>query len=67
VTYFWTVSSNGTIVSGQGSNSITVQWNTAGPGTVQVTETNTSTGCTGSTVLPVTINPKPTTTPITHN
>jgi len=67
VTYFWTVSSNGTIVSGQGTNSITVQWNTAGPGTVQVTETYTSTGCTGTNVLPVTVTPKPTTTPITHN
>ena len=67
VTYFWTVSANGTVVSGQGTNSITVQWNTAGPGTVQVTETDTSTGCSGSNVLPVTVNPKPTTTPITHN
>ena len=67
VTYFWTVSSNGTIVSGQGTNSITVQWNTAGPGTVQVTEADTSTGCTGTNVLPVTVTPKPITTPITHN
>lgn len=39
-TYTWTVSANGTIISGQGTNSIVVQWNSGTTGTVSVTETN---------------------------
>jgi len=38
-TYTWTVSSNGIIVSGQGTPSVQVQWNTGVAGTVTVTET----------------------------
>lgn len=38
-TYNWTVSPNGTITSGQGTNTITVTWNTIGTGTVDVTQT----------------------------
>jgi hypothetical protein len=38
-TYLWSVSGNGTIISGQGTNSITVQWNSGTAGTVTITET----------------------------
>jgi hypothetical protein len=65
-TYTWTIA-GGTIVSGQGTNSITVNWTTVGPGNVAVTETITSTTCSAGVTKPVTINPKPITTPITHN
>jgi len=36
--YLWTVSTNGAIVNGQGTNSITVQWNSGTVGTVSVSE-----------------------------
>ncbi len=42
--YVWTVSSGGTIVSGQGTAVLNVTWNQIGPQTVSVTYTNT-TGC----------------------
>ena len=57
----------GIIISGQGTNSITVQWTTAGPGSVQVTETVGGSGCSATATKTVTVNPKPITTPITHN
>ena len=38
-TYLWTVSANGIIVSGQGTNSILVEWQSGTIGTVSVTET----------------------------
>jgi hypothetical protein len=65
-TYNWVVT-GGTIATGQGTNQITVTWTTAGAGSVTVTETITATGCSANTVKNVTINPKPVTTPITHN
>jgi hypothetical protein len=65
-TYNWTVT-GGTIVTGQGTNSITVNWTTVGPGNVSVTEAITATSCNIGTSKPVTINSKPVTTPITHN
>jgi large repetitive protein len=65
-TYNWTVA-GGTIASGQGTNTITVTWTTAGTGSVSVTQTITATGCSGSNTLNVTVNPKPVTSPITHN
>ena len=65
-TYTWAVA-GGTIISGQGTNSITVNWTTVGLGNVSVTETITSTTCSAPATKPVTINPKPITTPITHN
>lgn len=43
--YTWTVSAGGSITSGQGTNSITVAWNTAGANTVSVNEMITATGC----------------------
>ncbi len=65
-TYTWTVT-GGTIITGQGTNSITVNWTTIGAGNVSVTETITATTCSANAVRPVTINPKPITTPISHN
>ena len=51
--YTWTVSAGGTITAGQGTNSLTVTWNTAGAQNVTVTYTNTA-GCSAST--PATYN-----------
>ncbi len=65
-TYNWTVV-GGTIATGQGTNTITVTWTTAGPGSVSVAQTITASGCTGNNTLNVTVNPKPVTSPITHN
>ncbi|MBL7746579.1 MAG: hypothetical protein JNM19_04080, partial [Chitinophagaceae bacterium] len=65
-TYTWTVT-GGTIVTGQGTNTITVSWTTAGAGSVSVTESITATGCSAVNTLNVTVNPKPVTSPITHN
>lgn len=52
-TYTWTVSSPGVLVGGQGTNSITVNWNGANPGTIpnaiSVFPTNQF-GCVGPTV-----------------
>ncbi len=60
--YVWTVSSGGTIVSGAGTNAITVNWNTAGSETVSVSYSN-SFGCPAitPTVYAVLVNPKPAT------
>jgi len=53
-TYTWSVISPGTITSGQGTNQITVNWNSAGPGfipnAVSVFATNQF-GCVSPTVL----------------
>lgn len=58
--YTWNVSSGGSIYSGQGTNSISVAWNSAGPQTVSVNYTNLS-GCTAAnpTVYNVTVNGPP--------
>lgn len=55
-TYFWTIN-NGTLNSGQGNDSVLVDWsNISGPGSVTVIET-TDLGCSSDpVVLPVTIN-----------
>ena len=60
-TYLWTVN-GGTIVSGQNTNSIAVQWTTVGTGTVIVTATNTSGSltCSNSDTIFVNVNPVPT-------
>jgi hypothetical protein len=57
--YVWTVT-GGTIVSGNGSNSITVNWGAGPAGEVTVSYTNAS-GCTAAsaTVYPVSITPLP--------
>ncbi|HLG35061.1 MAG TPA: PKD domain-containing protein [Bacteroidia bacterium] len=63
-TFTWTVT-GGTIASGQGNDTIFVDWGSAGGGTVTVVETN-SFGCAGApVVLNVTINPLPNTSVIT--
>ncbi|MCX6249756.1 MAG: hypothetical protein NTX61_03295 [Bacteroidetes bacterium] len=46
--YIWTISSGGTITSGQGTASITVTWNVAGTQWVKVNYTNAN-GCTAIT------------------
>ena len=57
--YAWNVSPPGTILSGQYSSSISVDWGaTAGAGTVTVSAWNNATGCMGSSApLAVTITP----------
>lgn len=63
-TFTWTVT-GGTIASGQGNDTIFVDWGSAGGGTVTVVETN-SFGCVGApVVLNITINPLPNTSAIT--
>ncbi len=58
--YVWTIS-NGTIISGQGTDSVYVQWDTAGVGTITVVDTNAA-GCSGIIqTLIVTIYPIPVT------
>ena len=56
-TYNWTISAPGTITSGVGTNSITVNWNTFSPGihinAVTVYAINTATGCQST---PITLN-----------
>jgi hypothetical protein len=57
--YAWSVG-GGSIASGAGTNSITVDWGSAGAGTVQLTQTTLATGCVTTTpVYNVTINPNP--------
>jgi hypothetical protein len=66
--YVWGISTGGTITAGQGTNSITVTWNTAGAQNVSVNY-NDGNGCTASTptVLPVIINALPATSAIYHD
>jgi gliding motility-associated-like protein len=58
--YNWYVSSGGSIISGSGTDSIIVTWNTAGSDTVTVNYINKH-GCTDtvSTIYLVTVNPLP--------
>jgi hypothetical protein len=65
-TYTWVVV-GGTIATGQGTNSITVTWTTPGAGSVSVTESVATSGCSGNTLKAVVVTPKPVTSPITHN
>jgi subtilisin-like proprotein convertase family protein len=57
-TYAWTVT-GGTIIAGQGTNSITVTAGAAGTATVTVTETVTATGCVSTVSRAVTVNAIP--------
>jgi hypothetical protein len=66
-TYSWTVSAGGTIIGDNTGNSIVVEWTTTGTKTVTVTETMCGTGCSKTVTKNITVNPKPTTTPITHD
>jgi len=58
--YTWTVSAGGTIISGAGTESITVQWTTSGAKTITVNYTNGG-GCTAvsATILNLMVNPSP--------
>lgn len=59
-TFQWTVSPTNATVQGQGTNSITVTFPTAGTGTVQVLQTNGQTGCSKlSQIVNVTIGAVP--------
>jgi hypothetical protein len=61
--YTWTIT-NGTITSGLGTGSITVNWDSAGTGTLTVVDSN-SFGCYGVVqTVSVTINPIPITSPV---
>ncbi len=57
--YSWNVT-GGSIASGQGTNTITIDWGTTASGTVQITETNTLTNCVTITSRTITIHPLPT-------
>ncbi|OYU96540.1 MAG: hypothetical protein CFE21_09150 [Bacteroidetes bacterium B1(2017)] len=57
-TYRWTVN-GGTIVLGQGTDSITVSWGAAGLGSVQAIDSVNATGCKGSSSIGVTKNAIP--------
>ncbi len=56
LTYNWAVT-GGTITAGQGTNAITVTWNTAGTQAVNVTVTHSNSCQTETATLPVTVNP----------
>ena len=58
--YQWSLSGGGVIISGSGTNIITVTWDTAGSRQVMVNYTD-STGCSAlnPVALPVTVNPQP--------
>ncbi len=58
--YTWSVSGGGTITSGQGTNAVTISWNTVGSATVSVLYTNPS-GCTSvvPSVKNVVVHPLP--------
>ena len=61
----WTVV--GGTLSGQGTNQIAVLWTTPGTGSVSVTETVISTGCTATATINITVQPAPVTSGIYHN
>lgn len=56
--YNWTIS-GGTILSGKGTDSITVNWGTSGNGKVELKQTNAQ-GCDTTITRDITIDPKPT-------
>jgi hypothetical protein len=58
--YVWSVSSGGTIISGQSTSIVTVTWNASGSQSISVNYTNTN-GCSAlsPSVYAVTVNPVP--------
>ena len=67
-TYSWTISAGGTIIGSNTGNSIVVKWTTTGTKTVTVTETMCGVGgCSKTVSKDFIVNPKPITTPITHD
>ena len=63
--YNWTLS-GGSIISGSGTDSITIQWNTVGINNVKVVETSAM-GCKDSVNTNITVNPNPKTNIIGKN
>ncbi len=57
--YIWSVSSGGTIMSGFGTNSVTVKWNTLGIQTLSIIYIYTNGCSTSATVKTVLVNPLP--------
>jgi uncharacterized protein (TIGR02145 family) len=59
--YTWTISptTQGLVTTGQGTNSVEINWLTSGNATLQVLGTNNNTGCFSSSFIPVLINPSP--------
>ena len=53
--FFWTVSPNGTLISGQGTHRILVDWISGGQGTIRVTYTWGANACPGESSLSVTV------------
>lgn len=64
-TYNWSVT--GGTFTGQGTSQIVVTWTTAGPGSVSVTETVGSAGCSATDTRVINIQAAPNTGPIMHN
>jgi uncharacterized protein (TIGR02145 family) len=60
-TFTWSIipPASGTITSGQGTNSVTINWQTSGTATVASTATNNITSCFTSSIFPVLIHPSP--------
>ena len=60
-TFTWSVipSASGVIASGQGTNSITMNWEASGNATVSVTAAKNATGCSTSSSFPVLVHPSP--------
>ncbi|MEI7897929.1 MAG: hypothetical protein WCJ26_12900, partial [bacterium] len=58
--YTWNISAGGTILSGAGTNSVSVSWSTSVLHTIDVNYTNAN-SCVAATAtsLPVTVNPRP--------
>ncbi|MBN1463559.1 MAG: hypothetical protein JW922_07785, partial [Paludibacteraceae bacterium] len=56
--YNWSVSAGGSIIAGSGTDSITVQWNTAGSQTVSVNYTNPG-NCQAATPTEITVDVNP--------
>jgi uncharacterized protein (TIGR02145 family) len=59
--FTWSVipAANGIINAGQGTRTVTIDWQTSGNAAVAVTGTNTATSCLSSSTLPVVVKPKP--------
>ncbi|HAL65043.1 MAG: PKD domain containing protein [Bacteroidetes bacterium 38_7] len=56
-TYTWSVSEEGTITSGEETNTVTITWNSAGNATVSITESIGD--CSAQATYDVTVNPTP--------
>jgi large repetitive protein len=63
--YSWNID-GGTIISGNTTPTVVVEWNSAGNNSVSLTETINLTGCKATDVLQVTTHPKPSTSTIQY-